>query len=86
MFNISVGGSMNDQTHFKNFQYNKGSGTDFLGFDNGLRSLNGGINATLRPMNNGYDLLNNGLNNDWSIKNRKPIADLSLGMNIAIAG
>ena len=48
---------MNDQTHFKNFQYNKGSGTDFLGFDNGLRSLNGGINATLRPMNNGYDLL-----------------------------
>ena len=59
---------MNDQTHFKNFQYNKGSGTDFLGFDNGLRSLNGGINATLRPMNNGYDLLNNGLNNDWSIK------------------
>lgn len=83
LFNISVGGSMNDQTHFKNFQYNKGSGTDFLGFDNGLRSLNGGINATLRPMNNGYDLLNNGLNNDWSIKNRKPIADLSLGMNIA---
>lgn len=74
---------MNDQTHFKNFQYNKGSGTDFLGFDNGLRSLNGGINATLRPMNNGYDLLNNGLNNDWSIKNRKPIADLSLSMNIA---
>ena len=47
LFNISVGGSMNDQTHFKNFQYNKGSGTDFLGFDNGLRSLNGGINATL---------------------------------------
>ena len=83
LFNISVGGSMNDQTHFKNFQYNKGSGTDFLGFDNGLRSLNGGINATLRPMNNGYDLLNNGLNNDWSIKNRKPIADLSLSMNIA---
>lgn len=54
-----------------------------MGFDNGLRSLNGGINATLRPMNNGYDLLNNGLNNDWSIKNRKPIADLSLSMNIA---
>ena len=83
LFNISVGGSMNDQTHFKNFQYKKGSGTDFLGFDNGLRSLNGGITATLRPMNNGYDLLNNGLNNDWSIKNRKPIADLSLSMNIA---
>ena len=83
LLNISVGGSINDRTHFKDFQYNKGSGTDFLGFDNGLRSLNGGINAVLNPMNNGYDLLNNGLNNDWTIKNRKPVADLSLSMNVA---
>lgn len=83
LLNISVGGSINDRTHFKDFQYNKGSGTDFLGFDNGLRSLNGGINVVLNPMNNGYDLLNNGLNNDWTIKNRKPVADLSLSMNVA---
>jgi len=83
LLNISVGGSINDRTHFKDFQYNKGSGTDFLGFDNGLRSLNGGINTVLNPMNNGYDLLNNGLNNDWTIKNRKPVADLSLSMNVA---
>ena len=83
LLNISAGGSINDRTHFKDFQYNKGSGTDFLGFDNGLRSLNGGINTVLNPMNNGYDLLNNGLNNDWTIKNRKPVADLSLSMNVA---
>lgn len=83
MFTISVGAGFNDQTHFKDFQYNKGSGTDFLGFDNGLRSLKGGINAVLHPMNNGYDVLNNGLNNDWTIKNRKPIADLSLSMNFS---
>ena len=83
LLNISVGGSINDRTHFKDFQYNKGSGTNFLGFDNGLRSLNGGINTVLNPMNNGYDLLNNGLNNDWTIKNRKPVADLSLSMNVA---
>lgn len=83
MFNISIGGSVNDQTHFKDFQYNKGSGTDFLGFDNGYRSLKGGIHTTLNPINNGYDLLNNGLNNDWTIKTRKPIADLSLSTNFA---
>lgn len=83
LLNISAGGSINDRTHFKDFQYNKGSGTDFLGFDNGLRSLNGGINTVLNPMNNGYDLLNNGLNNDWTIKNRKPVTDLSLSMNVA---
>ena len=83
LFNISVGGSINDQTHFKDFQYNKGSGTDFLGFDNGLRSLNGGINAVLNPINNGYDLQNNNLNNDWTIKRSKPVTDMSLSMNFA---
>ena len=86
-FTISVGTSLNDQTHFKKFLYNKGSGTDFLGFDNGFRSLKGGINAVLSPINNGYDLLNNGLNNDWTVKDRRPLADLSLNMNFsAVAG
>lgn len=83
LFAVSVGAGYNDRTHFKDFRYNKGSGTDFLGFDNGLRSLKGGINAVLNPMNNGYDLLNNGLNNDWTIKSRKPMADLSLSLNIS---
>lgn len=83
LFNISVGVGLNDQTHFKDFRYNRGSGTDFLGFDNGFRSLKGGMHAVLNPMNNGYDLLNNGLNNDWTIKSRKPIADLSLSMNFS---
>ena len=83
LFTISVGTSLNDQTHFKKFLYNKGSGTDFLGFDNGFRSLKGGINAVLSPMNNGYDLLNNGLNNDWTVKDRRPLADLSLNMNFS---
>lgn len=84
MFNISVGGSINDQTHFKDFQYNKGSGTDFLGFDNGYRSLKGGIHTALKPIGqNSIDLLNNGLNNDWTVQNRKPIADLSLSTNFA---
>ena len=36
---IQVGTSVNDQTHFSNFISAKGSGTDFLGFDNGLRAL-----------------------------------------------
>ena len=83
LFTISVGTSLNDQTHFKKFLYNKGSGTDFLGFDNGFRSLKGGINAVLNPINNGYDLLNNGLNNDWTVKDRRPLVDLSLNMNFS---
>ncbi|MGL4853486.1 MAG: TonB-dependent receptor domain-containing protein [Phocaeicola sp.] len=84
MFSISLGGSVNDQTHMKDFQYNKGSGTDFLGFDNGFRGLNNGIHTTLNPIaGNGIDLQNNGFNNDWSVKNFKPLADMSLSMNVA---
>ncbi len=83
LFTISVGTSLNDQTHLKKNLYNKGSGTDFLGFDNGFCSLKGGINVVLSPMNNGYDLLNNGLNNDWTVKDRRPLVDLSLNMNFS---
>ena len=53
LFAVSVGAGLNDRTHFKDFRYNRGSGTDFLGFDHGFRSLKGGINAVLDPMSNG---------------------------------
>lgn len=79
-FSISVGGNINDQTHFSDFLQSKKSSTDFLGFDNGLRSLDGGIkrNMNMFEGQEAIDLMNNGLNNDWSIKNKKPIADLRL--------
>src|SRR5574344_1872905 len=38
-FSLSVGGHWNDATHFSDFSYYKGSATDFLGFDNGKRSM-----------------------------------------------
>ena len=86
-FGISIGGNINDQTHYKGFEYYKGSGTDFLGFDNGLRSLQGGIGANLRPSGNGdannFSLLNNGFNNDWTVRRMSPIGDLSLSMNVS---
>lgn len=44
---ISVGASMNDQTHFHSFMESKQSGTDFLGFDN-MRHLSNGINTSLK--------------------------------------
>lgn len=37
---LSVGGNWNDITSFSDFKYAKGSGTDFLGFDSGMRGLN----------------------------------------------
>ena len=78
---VSLGGTINDQTHFRDFLYNKGSQTDFLGFDNGLRSLQGGINKGMKTFDGrAVDLMNNGLNNDWTVKKMKPVADLSLNI------
>ena len=90
-FTLSIGGHWNTASAFKDFSYSKGSGTDFLGFDNGLRSLNGGINATLKPQldANGNpvgdyatSLLGNNLNNDWNVKNKKPWGDLKLAASL----
>lgn len=76
---LSVGGNWNDITSFSDFKYAKGSGTDFLGFDSGMRGLNGGINSTLNSIaGNGVDLLNNHLNNDWRVRNMTPVGDLKL--------
>lgn len=82
-FKISLGGSMNDQTHFQDFKYSRGSATDFLGFDNGFRSLDGGMTAQLKPIaGNGVDLLNNGFNNDWRVRNKKPVLDVSFNTEL----
>lgn len=90
-FNIAVGGNWNTSSAFQNFSYSKGSETDFLGFDNGLRNLNGGIQANLNPQldANGKpvgdyatSLLGNGLNNDWLVKNKKPLGDLKLAASL----
>ena len=81
-FEITAGGYWNDATHFSNFKYNKNSATDFLGFDGGLRSLEGGILGKLKPIgSNGTDLLHNGLNNNWRIKGMSPVGDLKLSAN-----
>lgn len=83
-FGLSIGSSLNDRTHLKDFYAAQGSGTDFLGFDNGLRSLSGGIHTALNSDNgqpNNYSLLGNGLNNDWTVRKHSPVGDLSLSVN-----
>ena len=75
--NISVGGNYNDCTQGRDFLYAQGSATDFLGFDNGKRGINGGIHAPLTPIaGSGIDLQGNGFNNDWMVKQRSPLPDL----------
>ena len=81
---LTLGGSCNTQTVFRTFLSPKSSPTDFLGFDSGMRSLSGGMDAKLSTLgtNGGgnpmIDLLHNGLNNDWRVRQYTPWADLKL--------
>lgn len=83
-FSVSIGGSWNDQTHFRNFLYNPGSPTDFLGFDNGCRRLPGSY--TLRQDNADQAAVNEitrrGFNTNWQIKNKHPWGDLRLNTSL----
>ena len=83
-FSISLGGSYNDRTNCRGFYAAEGSGTDFLGFDNGMRGLSDGIGTQLTLVGseeNNYSLTDNGLNNDWTVKKHTPLANLSLNAN-----
>ena len=90
-FSLSVGGNWNTASAFQDFAYSKGSATDFLAFDNGIRSIHGGINASLAPQldangspidNYATSLLGNHLNNDWMVKSKKPLGDLKLAASL----
>ena len=91
-FTVSLGGNWNTATVFQDFAYSKGSATDFLGFDNGKRSLSRGINTPLHALLNAagqpvgdnlYDLRGNGLNNDWSVKSKHPLGDWKLAATLS---
>lgn len=79
-FSISVATGANTQTTFRDYLYNPGSGTDWLGFDNGLRSLKGGIDGSWN--NNDpvqvETMTKSGFNNDWSIRSRKALPFLKV--------
>ena len=89
---VSYGTGVNSRTHFRDFLYAKGSPTDLLGFDGGMRSLAswvpGKVNvadiATVdRVTKNGFG------NDDWNIRTRKPLWDqkinFSLGRNYKLS-
>lgn len=73
---ISYGTGINDKTHFRDFNYLKGSGTDILGFDNGLRDLKNVPSNLLNTDTETIDrITKTGFNNDWRIRSHHPLAD-----------
>lgn len=82
-FSVTYGTGINDQTHFRNFLYNSGSGTDFLGFDNGLRSLKSIVPQRI-DNNDAQSVTNitkNGFNNNWEIAKKNALPDQKLNIS-----
>lgn len=79
-YSFSLGSTVNDQTHFRAFRYYPGSPTDFLGFDNGYRSLRSGFPAVLdeNDATTVDRVSKEGFNNDWALREMKPVSDVSL--------
>ncbi len=81
---ISLGYGYNTQTTFRQFLYSKGSRTDWLGFDNGMRWPNAGMRNPLVSypgFDSKIDPLANGLNNDWKIRSMRPFGDLKFNVS-----
>ena len=82
---ISYGTGINIATHFTDFKKSKGSPTDFLGFDNGFRSMKN-IVPNERMDNQNADLVTNisknGFNNNWAVNTRKAMPDQKFNISL----
>jgi TonB-dependent receptor len=81
---ITYGMNANSETHFNDHFYNTASPTDFLGFDNGVRSLRSSV--PLRMDNNNQalvtDITKSGFRNDWSVNKVRPMPDQRINFMI----
>lgn len=82
--NVSLGTNINTATQFKDFKYAKGSGTDFLGFDSGKRSISSFVG---NPLDN-YDsdavtkATKEGFNNDWRVRTKTAMPDIRFNFSL----
>ena len=88
-FNIQIGSGFNTQTINKDFYRAKGGNTDWLGIDDGTRSLGAGYtvksNFTLATQAE-KNQIGKSLNNDWSAKPVSVIPNVSVQANGGFTG
>ncbi len=82
---LSYSTGFNSMTHTHDFKYNPGSGTDFLGFDNGKRALRDWVPRRLDNNNDQQidQVTREGFNSDWRIKTRRPLWDQKFNFAIS---
>ena len=79
---ISLGTGVSTSSHFDKYMINKGSPTDFLGFDSGERSLSSVVPQ--RMTNSDPEQVSlvtaNGFREKWDIAEKSPLPDLRLSL------
>ncbi|GHA68991.1 TonB-dependent receptor [Pontibacter akesuensis] len=80
---IGISGGYRGGTTFNNISTQKGSGTDFLGFDNGERALPGGFPANVNNVSS-ESLISAArqLDGDWSTNKLNALPDLRLSLGL----
>lgn len=80
---ISIGTGLNSETHFKDATLGTRSSTEWLGFDNSLRTLPSSFPSDLRTISDASDRDNTYLNSlfsdfnqDWATTTFKPLPDI----------
>ncbi|MDR0582582.1 MAG: outer membrane beta-barrel protein [Prevotellaceae bacterium] len=80
----SYGSGIHSETHFRDFKQGGGSGSDWLGFDSGVRQLknvpsrmNNDLSANLAEINR---VTHAGFNNDWTVQTVIPLPDQRLNV------
>ncbi len=84
-FSVSYGTGINSVTHFNDHYRNKGSSTDFLGFDSGERSIGSIVPRRLDNYNSNQvnEVTRNGFREDWNILKGKATPDQRLSVMFA---
>jgi outer membrane receptor protein involved in Fe transport len=85
-FEASYATGFNTKTHFDNFRIGDGSATDFLGFDDGQRSLSKDFPEHLESVVNPDEitrLTKDGFNRNWTVRDVTPLPDQRLTLTLA---
>jgi outer membrane receptor protein involved in Fe transport len=85
-FEASYATGFNTKTQFDDFRIGDGSATDFLGFDNGRRSLSNNFPEHLESVTEPDEitrLTKEGFNRNWTIRNITPLPDQRLTLTLA---
>ncbi len=85
---ISIGAGYNTQTTFKDYKTYKGGKTDFLGVDDGTRSIAGGLPTTKDYSNDKLSQIDYAkmVNYDWSLQTKNALPNYNIQYSLANVG